>query len=73
MTLPFNIASRCPVLAIPSGLSASGMPTSISVVGRTYDDVSVFRVAAAHADQFPMLSWHGTGGDNLSPPALGMD
>jgi len=48
MTLPFNIASRCPVLSIPSGLSGDGVPTGLSVVARTYDDVTAFRVAAAH-------------------------
>jgi Asp-tRNA(Asn)/Glu-tRNA(Gln) amidotransferase A subunit family amidase len=55
MTLPFNIASRCPVLSIPSGLSRDGVPTGLSVVGRTYDDVTVFRVAAAHEQRFPWL------------------
>ncbi|HEX9035290.1 MAG TPA: amidase [Streptosporangiaceae bacterium] len=54
MTLPFNIASRCPVLSIPSGLSRDGVPTGLSVVGRTYDDVTAFRVAAAHEQR---LSW----------------
>jgi aspartyl-tRNA(Asn)/glutamyl-tRNA(Gln) amidotransferase subunit A len=50
MTLPFNIASRCPVLSVPSGLSRDGVPTGLSIVGRTYDDVTVFRVAAAHEE-----------------------
>ena len=47
MTLPFNLFSRCPVLAMPSGLAANGVPTGVQVVGRTYEDVSVFRVGAA--------------------------
>jgi len=55
MTLPFNIASRCPVLNIPSGLSRDGVPTGLSVVGKTYDDVTVFRVAAAHEQRFGWL------------------
>ena len=53
MTLPFNIASRCPVLSVPSGRAANGVPTGLSIVGKTYDDVSVFRVAAAHEERFP--------------------
>ena len=53
MTLPFNIASRCPVLSIPSGRAANGVPTGVSVVGRTYDDVTAFRVAAAHEERYP--------------------
>ena len=53
MTVPFNIASRCPVLSIPSGRSRDGVPTGLSVVGKTYDDVTAFRVAAAHEQRFP--------------------
>ena len=53
MTLPFNIASRCPVLSVPSGRSRDGIPTGLSVVGKTYDDVTAFRVAAAHEARFP--------------------
>jgi Asp-tRNA(Asn)/Glu-tRNA(Gln) amidotransferase A subunit family amidase len=55
MTIPFNIASRCPVLSIPSGLSREGVPTGLSVVGKTYDDVTAFRVAAAHERLLPWL------------------
>jgi Asp-tRNA(Asn)/Glu-tRNA(Gln) amidotransferase A subunit family amidase len=55
MTLPFNIASRCPVLSVPSGLSADGVPTGLSIVGKTYDDVTAFRVAQAHEDRFGWL------------------
>jgi aspartyl-tRNA(Asn)/glutamyl-tRNA(Gln) amidotransferase subunit A len=55
MTLPFNIASRCPVVSVPSGLSRDGVPTGLSIVGKTYDDVTAFRVAAAHEERFPWL------------------
>jgi aspartyl-tRNA(Asn)/glutamyl-tRNA(Gln) amidotransferase subunit A len=55
MTLPFNIASRCPVLSVPSGQSRDGVPTGLSIVGRTYDDVSAFRIAAAHEERFGWL------------------
>ena len=55
MTVPFNIASRCPVLSIPSGRSRDGVPTGLSVVGRTYDDVTALRIAAAHERLFPFL------------------
>jgi len=48
MTLPFNIASRCPVMSVPSGLARNGVPTGLSIVGRMYDDGTVFRVTAAH-------------------------
>ncbi len=42
LTVPFNIASRCPVLSVPSGFAANGVPTGVQLVGRTYDDVTVF-------------------------------
>ena len=47
MTVPFNLFSRCPVLSVPSGLAANGVPTGVQVVGRTYEDVSAFQVGAA--------------------------
>ncbi len=48
MTTPFNLFSACPVLAVPSGVAPSnGVPTGIQIVGRTYDDVTAFRVGAA--------------------------
>jgi Asp-tRNA(Asn)/Glu-tRNA(Gln) amidotransferase A subunit family amidase len=53
MTLPFNIASRCPVMNIPSGRSRDGVPTGLSIVGKTYDDTTVFRIAAAHEERMP--------------------
>ena len=65
MTLPFNIASRCPVLSIPSGRAANGVPTGLSVVGKTYDDVTAFRVAAAHEERYP---WYT---DPARRPAIG--
>lgn len=46
-TIPFNILSRCPVLSVPTGLASNGVPTGVQIVGRTYDDVSVFRAGVA--------------------------
>lgn len=47
LTLPFNIASKHPVLAVPSGLAPNGVPTGVQIVANTYDDVTAFRVGAA--------------------------
>ncbi|KHK99944.1 amidase [Microbacterium mangrovi] len=47
MTLPFNVIGRVPVLAVPSGLAPNGVPTGVQIVGRTFDDATVFRVGAA--------------------------
>jgi aspartyl-tRNA(Asn)/glutamyl-tRNA(Gln) amidotransferase subunit A len=47
MTMPFNLFSRCPVMAVPSGRAPNGVPTGVQVVARTHDDVTAVRVAAA--------------------------
>ncbi len=47
LTPVFNMFSRCPVLNVPSGVAANGVPTGVQIVGRTYDDVTAFRVGAA--------------------------
>ena len=46
-TVPFNMASKHPVLAVPSGLASNGVPTGVQIVAPTYDDVIAFRVGAA--------------------------
>ncbi|MEE9301017.1 MAG: amidase [Alphaproteobacteria bacterium] len=55
MTYPFNVMSRCPVMSVPSGFASNGVPTGIQIVGRTYDDVSVFRAGAAFERARPWL------------------
>jgi aspartyl-tRNA(Asn)/glutamyl-tRNA(Gln) amidotransferase subunit A len=47
MTAPFNIANRCPVLAVPSGMADCGIPTGVQIVGHPFDDATVFKVGAA--------------------------
>jgi Asp-tRNA(Asn)/Glu-tRNA(Gln) amidotransferase A subunit family amidase len=46
MTYPFNMLSRHPVLAVPTGFSSSGVPTGVQIVGRTFDEPTVMRVGA---------------------------
>ena len=55
MTYPFNMMSRCPVMSVPSGRAANGVPTGLQIVGRTFDDVSVFRAAAALERAKPLI------------------
>ena len=55
MTICFNMMSRCPVMSVPSGFATNGVPTGLSIVGRTYDDVSVFRAGAAFERAQPWL------------------
>ncbi|MFT8638123.1 MAG: amidase [Pseudoclavibacter sp.] len=46
MSTPFNVCNRCPIMAAPTGHAANGMPTGVQIVGQTYDDLTVFRIAA---------------------------
>jgi Asp-tRNA(Asn)/Glu-tRNA(Gln) amidotransferase A subunit family amidase len=55
MTYPFNMLSRCPVLAVPSGFAKTGVPTGIQIVGKTYEDVKVFRAGTAFEQASPWL------------------
>ncbi len=47
MTVLFNMFNRCPVLSVPAGMTERGLPVGIQIVGRPYDDVTVFNVGAA--------------------------
>src|SRR3954471_12458500 len=47
LTPVFNVLSRLPVLNVPSGFANNGVPTGLQIAGRSYDDVTTFRVGAA--------------------------
>lgn len=47
MTSPFNVANRCPVLSVPSGLAHDGVPTGVQIVGHPFAEAMAFRIAAA--------------------------
>ena len=55
MAHPFNMLSRLPVIAIPNGTAANGLPTSIQIVSRSYDDHRVFQLARAIEKAAPWL------------------
>ena len=65
MTTPFNMMSRCPVLSVPSGRAANGVPTGIQIVGRTYCDADVFRAGMAY--EKAVGGWYG---DSAKRPKL---
>jgi aspartyl-tRNA(Asn)/glutamyl-tRNA(Gln) amidotransferase subunit A len=44
---PFNLTGH-PALAMMSGLSKSGLPLSVQLVGRYFDEVTLLRVAQAY-------------------------
>jgi amidase len=58
MTVPFNMLSRLPVLAVPSGRASNGVPTGIQIVGRSYSDRDVFRAGMAY--EAALGGWYGT-------------
>ena len=46
LTAPFSDCGL-PAITVPCGLDAEGLPIGLQIVGRTFDDPSVFRAAAA--------------------------
>ena len=52
--VPFNLTGH-PALAVPNGFSKTGLPLSMQIVGRYYDEASVFRVGAAYEQA---TAWH---------------
>ncbi len=44
---PFNLLG-VPALALPTGLSSGGMPLSMQIVGRAFDEATVYRVGRAY-------------------------
>jgi amidase len=57
LTPVFNLFSRCPVLAVPSGVGAGNAPTGVQIAGRTFDDLTPFRVGAALEAVRPWDRW----------------
>jgi amidase len=55
MSVLWNMFNRCPVLAVPSGMTDSGLPTGIQIIGRPCDDPAVFRIAGALEGRKPWL------------------
>jgi aspartyl-tRNA(Asn)/glutamyl-tRNA(Gln) amidotransferase subunit A len=51
---PFNVTGH-PALAMMAGLSGDGLPLSLQLVGRYFDDATVLRVAAAYERA---TGWH---------------
>jgi amidase len=54
-TRPFNFTGH-PALAVPCE-KRDGLPVSIQLVGRMFDDALLLRVAHAFADAVPFDEW----------------
>jgi aspartyl-tRNA(Asn)/glutamyl-tRNA(Gln) amidotransferase subunit A len=56
---PFNLTGH-PAASVPSGVSSAGLPIGLQLIGRYFDEASIFRAAAAleaaapWADRRPM-------------------
>jgi amidase len=68
-THQFNILSDCPVLSVPSGFADNGVPTGIQIVGRPFDDVTVYR--AGFAFEQARGAWYQS--DALRPRIVGSE
>jgi aspartyl-tRNA(Asn)/glutamyl-tRNA(Gln) amidotransferase subunit A len=60
-TTPANLTGL-PAVAVPSGLDPAGLPLSVQVMGRHFDEATVFRVARAFERQ---INWQ------VAPPFRG--
>ena len=54
-------ATRLPALALPMGFTANGLPNAFQLVGRPFDEATLFRAGAAYERE--------TGFSRHAPPA----
>ncbi len=48
LTTPFNMMSRLPVMSVPTGFASNNVPTGMQIVGKAYDDNTVFKTSLAY-------------------------
>lgn len=53
MTVPFNINNRCPVLALPAPEQGAPIPVGIQIIGKAYDEQTVFNAGYAFEEMSP--------------------
>jgi len=54
LTLPFNLTGQ-PALSVPCGFTRGGLPIGLQLVGRPFDEATLFRAGAAYEAATP---WH---------------
>jgi aspartyl-tRNA(Asn)/glutamyl-tRNA(Gln) amidotransferase subunit A len=47
VSIPLNVTGH-PAMTMPCGFSASGLPLSMQVIGRAFDEATVFRLGHAY-------------------------
>lgn len=66
LTIGFNICNPCPVLDVPAGRASNGVPIGVQLVGRPYDDQSVFTAGVVVEQMLPAWTspnWRPSIGD----------
>ncbi len=54
LTMPFNL-SGLPALSCPCGFSADGLPIGLQIVGKSFEEATVLRIAHAYQQ---LTDWH---------------
>ncbi len=54
LTLPFNLTGQ-PAISVPCGFTRGGLPVGLQLVGRPFDEATLFRAAAAYE---AATDWH---------------
>ncbi len=54
LTLPFNLTGQ-PAISVPCGFTKAGLPIGLQLVGRPFDEATLFRTAAAYE---AATDWH---------------
>ncbi len=54
LTLPFNLTGQ-PAISVPCGFTREGLPIGMQLVGRPFDEATLFRAAAAYE---AATNWH---------------
>jgi aspartyl-tRNA(Asn)/glutamyl-tRNA(Gln) amidotransferase subunit A len=67
-TYPWNLTGH-PAISVPCGLTSSGLPVGLQIIGRRWGDATVLRAAAGYERIAP---WHGRR-PTLSRPTESLD
>ena len=59
------MSAAAPSLVVPAARAANGVPIGLQIVGRTYDDATVFAAATAFERAHP---WYATSADRPDRP-----
>ncbi|GAB3020579.1 amidase [Bowmanella dokdonensis] len=57
MTYPFNTLGQCPALSMPNGFCQTGVPSSLQIVGRPYQEQTLFTLAEALSHYHDWARW----------------